>query len=72
MADPNFPNPIVYVEDAGPAGGMNLNNPRFVNTLWRINVQGVSYDGLGGVWDNSGSVARLEVMETKILSAGYR
>jgi hypothetical protein len=72
--DPNPPGggaAIAYVEDGGPAEGMNLANPRFVNTIWRINVVGQSPENAGGVWQSRASTARIEVQETKILSSGY-
>ena len=72
--DPNPPGggtAIQYVEDAGPAEGMNLANPTFVNTIWRINVVGQSPENAGGVWTQRASTARVEVMESKVLSTGY-
>ncbi len=72
--DPNPPGggaAIQYVEDGGPAEGMNLANPRYVYTIWRINVVGQSPENAGGTWNQRASTARVEVMESKILSAGY-
>lgn len=72
--DPNPPAggaAIQYVEDGGPAEGMNLANPRYVNTIWRINVVGQSPENAGGVWSQRASTARIEVMESKVLSTGY-
>lgn len=72
--DPNPPGggaAIQYLEDGGPAEGMNLANPRYVNTIWRINVVGQSPENAGGLWTNRASTSRIEVQETKILSAGY-
>jgi hypothetical protein len=72
--DPNPPGggaAIQYVEDGGPAEGMNLANPKYVNTIWRINVVGQSPENAGGVWVERASTARVEVMETKVLSSGY-
>ena len=72
--DPNPPSggtAIEYVEDGGPAEGMNLANPKFVNTIWRINVVGQSPENAGGVWSQRASTAHVEVMESKILSTGY-
>jgi Tfp pilus assembly protein PilX len=72
--DPNPPGggtAIQYVEDGGPAEGMNLANPRYVTTIWRINVVGQSPENAGGVWEQRASTARVEVMESKVLSSGY-
>lgn len=72
--DPSPPDggaPIEYVEDGGPAEGMNLANPKYVNTIWRINVVGQSPENAGGVWSQRASTAHIEVMESKILSTGY-
>lgn len=72
--DPNPPAggaAIQYVEDGGPAEGMNLSNPRYVNTIWRINVIGQSPENTGGVWTQRASTARVEIQESKILSIGY-
>ena len=63
--DPAFPNAVRYAADSGIyAGGGNLQQKgqKFTNTLWQINVAGQSPDG---------SVSRIEVMETKILTSGY-
>lgn len=55
--------PIAYVMDGAPAEGMNLQvPPQFVNTLWRIRVQGDTADG---------AAARVETMATKVLDSGY-
>jgi hypothetical protein len=62
---------IQYVEDGGPAEGMNLANPRYVNTIWRINVIGQSPENAGGIWEQRASTARVEVQQTKVLSTGY-
>ena len=62
---------IQYMEDSGPAEGMNLANPKYVNTIWRVNVVGTSPENPGGVWEQRGSTARVEVMETKVMSTGY-
>lgn len=62
---------IQYIEDGGPAEGMNLANPKYVNTIWRINVIGQSPENAGGVWEQRASTARVEVQETKIMSTGY-
>ena len=62
---------IQYIEDAGPAEGMNLANPKYVNTIWRINVIGQSPENPGGVWVQRASTARIEVQETKVLSVGH-
>jgi hypothetical protein len=75
-ADPAFPNPIRWIRDGGPATGMNLANPAFVNTLWQVNVVGQSYDAAGGVGSHRASTDRLEVTAIKVLgstggSAGY-
>ena len=72
--DPNPPGggaAIRYMNDGGPAAGMNLNNPRYVETIWRINVVGQSPQNLGGVFEAAASTARVEVQQTKVLSAGY-
>jgi hypothetical protein len=72
--DPNPPGggpAIRYLSDGGPAEGMNLANPRYVNTIWRINVVGQSPENGAGVFEQRASTARVEVQETKILSAGY-
>lgn len=72
--DPNPPGggaAIEYIEDGGPAAGMNLANPRYVNTIWRINVVGQSPENAGGIWESRASTARIEVMESKVLSTGY-
>jgi hypothetical protein len=72
--DPNPPGggaAIQYIDDGGPAEGMNLANPKYVNTIWRINVVGQSPENTGGVWTQRPSTARIEVMETKVLSSGY-
>ena len=72
--DPNPPgggDAIKYVEDGGAAEGMNLANPHYVNTIWRINVVGQSPENAGGTWGQRASTARVEVVETKILSSGY-
>jgi hypothetical protein len=72
--DPNPPsggNAIEWVEDGGPAEGMNMANPRYVNSIWRINVVGQSPENAGGVWASRASTSRIEVMEEKILSSGY-
>ncbi len=72
--DPNPPGggpAIVYVEDGAPAEGMNLANPKYVNTIWRINVVGQSPENAGGVWNQRASTARIEVMESKVLATGY-
>lgn len=64
-ADPAVGNPIRYVQDAGlyqMGGNLQLKGQKFTNTLWQINVEGQSADG---------STARIEVMETKILTSGY-
>ena len=74
FADPNPPGggaAIRYVEDGGPAEGMNLSNPKYVNTIWRINVVGQSPENAGGVWNQRASTARIEVMESKVLATGY-
>ena len=62
--DPAVANPIRYIEDGAPAGGMGVGvgGQKFVYTLWQINVQGQS---------PGGSTARIEVMETKVLDQGY-
>lgn len=73
-ADPNTPGggaPIEYIEDAGPAEGMNLANPKFVTTIWQINVVGQSPENAGGLWGQRASTARVEVRQSKTLSAGY-
>ncbi len=62
---------IQYVDDAGPAEGMNLANPKYVNTIWRINVVGQSPENAGGTWTQRPSTARVEVMQTKVLSRDY-
>jgi hypothetical protein len=62
---------IEYVADGGPAEGMNLANPKYVNTIWRINVVGQSTQNTTGVWAQRASTARIEVMESKVLSTGY-
>jgi hypothetical protein len=62
---------IQYIEDSGPAEGMNLANPKYVNTIWRINVIGQSPENAAGVWESRASTAKLEVQETKVLSTGY-
>ena len=59
------------MDDGGPAEGMNLANPRYVNTIWRINVVGQSPENAGGIWESRASTARVEVMESKVLSTGY-
>lgn len=72
--DPNPPGggpAIRYLGDGGPAEGMNMANPRYVKTIWRINVIGQSPENAGGIWDQRASTARIEVQETKILSSGY-
>lgn len=72
--DPNPPGggpAIRYLEDGGPAEGMNMANPRYVQTIWRINVVGQSPENAGGIWEQRASTARIEVQETKILSSGY-
>jgi hypothetical protein len=72
--DPNPPGggpAIRYMEDGGPAEGMNLSNPRYVNTIWRINVIGQSPENGAGVFEQRASTSRVEVQETKILSSGY-
>ena len=63
--DPAFPQAVRYAADSGlAAGGGNLQmkGQKFTNTLWQINAVGRSPDG---------TTARIEVMETKILSSGY-
>lgn len=63
--DPDFADPIRYVRDGGiyaNGGNLQLKGQKFVKTLWQINVEGRAPNGSG---------RRLEVMETKILSAGY-
>jgi len=62
---------IEYIEDAGPAKGMNLANPKFVTTIWQINVVGQSPENAGGLWGQRASTARVEIREAKTLSAGY-
>jgi hypothetical protein len=64
-------NAIEYVEDAGPAAGMNLANPKFVNTIWQINVVGQSPENAGGQWGQRASTSRVEIQEFKTLAAGY-
>jgi hypothetical protein len=64
-------NAIEYVEDAGPAAGMNLANPKFVKTIWQINVVGQSPENAGGLWGQRASTARVEIREAKTLAAGY-
>lgn len=55
--------PIRWVMDGAPAEGMNLQSPpQFVNTLWRIRVQGDTADG---------AAARIDSMATKVLDAHY-
>jgi len=74
QADPAPPGggpAIAYVEDAGPAAGMNLANPRFVKTIWQINVVGQSPENAGGLWGQRASTARVEIRQAKTLSAGY-
>ncbi|MDJ0786176.1 MAG: hypothetical protein QNK05_05170 [Myxococcota bacterium] len=69
--DPAFaPNFIRYTADGKVSGGMNLQTgkPKFVDTLWQINVVGQSPNALGF---GGGSTSRVEVMETKILASGY-
>jgi len=61
--DPDAADPVVYVMDGGCAAGMSLQVPcQFVETLWRIRVQG---DTPGG---NS---ARIDASAKKVLDAGY-
>jgi hypothetical protein len=63
--DPAFANPIRYVQEGGlyaAGGNLQLKGQKFTNTLWQINVEGMSPDG---------STSRVEVMETKILTSGY-
>ena len=61
--DPDFPDPIRWVQDGGAAAGGNLqaNKAKQYVTLWQINVVGRSPDG---------NTTRLEVMETKNVVAG--
>lgn len=55
--------PIAYVMDGAPAEGMNLQvPPQFVNTLWRIRVEGDTADG---------AESHVETMATKVLDSGY-
>ena len=72
-ADPNPPraNAIEYVEDGGPAAGMNLANPKYVTTIWQINVVGQSPENAGGLWGQRASTARVEIRQAKTLSTGY-
>ncbi len=62
--DPSVANPIRWIGEGGPAGGMGVDvgGQSFVYTLWQINVQGQSPNG---------STARIEVVETKVLDQGY-
>lgn len=63
--DPAFADPIRYVRDGGiyaNGGNLQLKGQKFVKTLWQINVVGNAPNG---------SSRRVEVMEIKILSAGY-
>ena len=63
--DPAFTPAIRRLDvHGGPSGGMDLRigGQAFVDTLWRINVQGQSPDG---------STSRIEVVETKTLAIGY-
>lgn len=55
--------PIRWVMDGAPAEGMNLQSPpQFVNTLWRVRVQGDTADG---------AASRIDSMATKVLDANY-
>jgi hypothetical protein len=63
--DPAFTDPIRYAQDSGVySGGGNLQQKgqKFTNTLWQINVMGQGADG---------SLTRVELMETKVLTSGY-
>ena len=64
-ADPAAVPPVRWVRDGGlysNGGNLQLKGQKFVNTLWQINVIGESPDG---------SRSRVEVVESKVLSAGY-
>jgi hypothetical protein len=71
--DPAFaPNFVAYLDEGGVAGGMNLGaKTKFVNTMWRINVEGQSPGPLAAIGTSRASTARIEVVETKVLSSGY-
>jgi len=61
--DPDVGNPVEYVMDGGCAKGMSLQVPcQFVETLWRIRVQG---DTPGG------NTARIDASAKKVLDANH-
>lgn len=63
QGDPAAADPVVYVMDGGCAEGMSLQVPcQFVDTLWRIQVQG---DTPGG------NLARIDASAKKVLDAHY-
>lgn len=63
QGDPAAADPVAYVMDGGCAEGMSLQVPcQFVDTLWRIQVQG---DTPGG------NLARLDASAKKVLDAHY-
>lgn len=63
--DPAFADPIRYIQDGTPymnGGNLRQGGQQLKHTLWQANVIGESA---------TGSSTRIELMETKILSAGY-
>jgi hypothetical protein len=63
--DPDYPNPIRWIKDGsvwGQGGNLQMKGQKFIYTLWQINVVGQTADGTS---------KKLEVVESKILSAGY-
>lgn len=63
--DPDAANPIRWIKDGtiyAQGGNLRMGGQKFVKTLWQINVVGRA---------PGGSRARIEVVESKILSKGY-
>lgn len=63
QGDPSAADPVAYVMDGGCAEGMSLQMPcQFVETLWRIQVQGTTAGG---------NLARVDASAKKVLDASY-